>query len=205
MSKTSAQNTSRAKNSAKSSARQRLIETAERLFYAEGIHAVGIDRIIAEAEVAKMTLYNHFASKDDLILAVLEYRDSQINAWFQKTIDRNVRKGMGQLDAFFATLKSWFRSATFRGCAFINASVELADSEHPASKYSREHKVRFGDMIRECVVETGGESAAKFAPSIALLVEGATVAAVMQNSSKPAEIARDAAFQLIGKKSSLAQ
>ena len=63
----------------KTEARQRIVETAERLFYAEGIRAVGIDRIIAEAEVAKMTLYNHFSSKDDLILAVLKYRHD-INA-----------------------------------------------------------------------------------------------------------------------------
>ena len=70
-----------------SDARQRLIETAERLFYAEGIRAVGIDRIIAEAGVAKMTLYNHFASKDDLILAVLQYREEQVNEMFAKSRD----------------------------------------------------------------------------------------------------------------------
>ena len=63
----------------KSDARQRIVETAERLFYAEGVRTVGIDRIIAESEVAKMTLYNHFPSKDDLILAVMQYREEKFD------------------------------------------------------------------------------------------------------------------------------
>ena len=63
------------KTKTKSDARQRILETAERLFYANGVRSVGIDRIIAESDVAKMTLYNHFASKDELILEVLRYRE----------------------------------------------------------------------------------------------------------------------------------
>ena len=89
----------------KSDARQRIVETAKRLFYAEGIRAVGIDRIIAEAGVAKMTLYNHFASKDDLILAVLQYREEEFNEMFAKSIKRHVRRGKDRLEAFFAALK----------------------------------------------------------------------------------------------------
>ena len=92
------------------------METAERLFYAEGVRAVGIDRIIAEAEVAKMTLYNHFASKDDLILAVLQYREAKFDEMFEKSIERHVRRGMDKLEAFFAALKDWFKSPGFRGC-----------------------------------------------------------------------------------------
>ena len=116
----------------KSDARQRIVETAERLFYAEGVRAVGIDRIIAEAEVAKMSLYNHFASKDDLILAVLEYREQKFDALFEKWMQKHVKAGMNRLEAFFAALKDWFASSSFRGCMFINAQVELADADHPA-------------------------------------------------------------------------
>ena len=89
----------------KSDARQRMVETAEQLFYAEGVRAVGIDRIIAEAGVAKMTLYNHFPSKDDLILAVVEFREAKFDAMFEKWMGRHVKAGMGRLDAFFAALK----------------------------------------------------------------------------------------------------
>lgn len=173
------------------------METAERLFYAEGIRAVGIDRIIAEAEVAKMTLYNHFSSKDDLILAVLQYREEQIDEMFAKSIEHHVRKGLNRLEAFFAALKKWFQSAGFRGCAFINASVELADARHPGSQFSTAHKERFHEMIRECIVESAGDKAAAVAPAVSLLVEGAIVSAVMEQSSKPADVAREAALALV--------
>lgn len=182
----------------KPDARQRIVETAERLFYAEGVRAVGIDRIIAEADVAKMTLYSHFPSKDDLILAVLQYRESQVDAMFAITIDSYVRKGKNRLEAFFAALKDWFRSSGFRGCSFINARVELADVDHPASKFAAQHKRRFHEMLKEIVAETAGRKVAEsLTPAIALMVEGAIVAAVMEQSAKPADVARDAAVALI--------
>lgn len=186
----------------KSDARQRLIETAERLFYAEGIHAVGIDRIIAEAGVAKMTLYNHFASKDELILAVLQYREEQFGNSLSKSIDRHVSKGMSRLDAFFAALKDWFKSSGFRGCSFVNASVELANASHPASQFSSAHKVKFREQIQEIIAETIDPKAAEaVTPAIYLLVEGAIVTAVIEQSSKAADVAKDAAIALISAKS----
>lgn len=186
----------------KSDARQRLIETAEQLFYAEGIHVVGIDRIIAEAGVAKMTLYNHFSSKDDLILAVLEYREEKFDALFEKWMKRHVEGGMDPLEAFFAALKDWFDSKGFRGCMFINSCVELADAQHEGSKFSASHKQRFHEMLKQIITQTAGEKAAEaIAPAIALLVEGAIVTAVMEQSSKPADVARDAALVLVSKSS----
>ncbi|MEW4490949.1 TetR/AcrR family transcriptional regulator [Thalassoglobus sp. JC818] len=182
----------------KSDARQRIVETAERLFYAEGVRAVGIDRIIAEASVAKMTLYNHFASKDDLILAVLKYRETQFDATFEKSIERHHRKGMDKLEAFFAALKDWFKSSGFRGCSFINARIELADASHPASEFSAEHKERFHEMLKEIVIETAGtQVAATVTPAICLMVEGAIVTAVMEQSPKSADVAKTAAFALV--------
>ncbi len=189
------------KTETKSKARQRIVETAERLFYAEGIRSVGIDRIIAEAEVAKMTLYNHFASKDDLILAVLHYREEKFGGMFERWMERHVKKGTDRLEAFFAALKNWFESPGFRGCAFINAVVELADAQHAASQFSAEHKERFHKMIREIITETRGTKATSVAPAVSLLVEGAIVTAVMEQSSKPAVVARDAALVLVSKSS----
>lgn len=184
----------------KSDARQRIVETAERLFYAEGVRNVGIDRIIAESEVAKMTLYNHFPSKDDLILAVMQYREEKFDGMFEKWMERHASKGMDRLEAFFSALKDWFQSPGFRGCMFINAHVELADSKHPASKFSATHKERFHEMLRQIVEGAAGSKAANsVAPAIALLVEGAIVTAVMEESSKPAEVAREAALALVAK------
>ncbi len=187
------------KTETKSKARQRIVETAERLFYAEGIRSVGIDRIIAEAEVAKMTLYNHFSSKDDLILAVLQYREEKFGGMFERWMDRHVKKGMDRLEAFFAALRDWFESPGFRGCAFINASVELADTHHAASQFSAEHKERFHEMLKEIITKTGGTKAASAAPAIALMVEGAIVIAVMEQTSDPVDVAKDAAMTLVSK------
>lgn len=186
-------------SSKKSPARQRIIETSERLFYAEGVRSVGIDRIIAEADVAKMTLYNHFGSKDDLILEVLRYREEKFDQMFRKWMARHEKKGMGQLEAFFAALKQWFASPGFRGCAFINATVELADSDHAASQFAAAHKLRFQQWIGEILTDTGGAKTSSLAPAIALLVEGAIVTAVMQRSSDPADVAQAAAMTLLRK------
>lgn len=187
------------KSKAKSSARQRIVETAERLFYGEGVRAVGIDRIIAEAEVAKMTLYNHFASKNDLILAVLQYREETFGAMFERWIERHVKKGMDRFEAFFAALKEWFESPGFRGCAFINASIELADASHPAAQFAAEHKVRFYEMLTEIAADAKGTKAVAVVPAIALMVEGAIVTAVMEQTSASADVAKNAALALVSK------
>ncbi len=184
----------------KSDARQRILETAERLFYAEGVRGVGIDRIIAEAGVAKMSLYNHFASKDDLILEVLRYREEQFDQMFSRSMDRHGKQGMNPLEAFFGALKDWFEGDCFRGCSFINACVELADVDHPASKFSAEHKQRFFAMLKKVVADVAGPKVAeKTSEAVALLVEGAIIMAVIDQSSYPADVAKEAAFTLVAK------
>jgi hypothetical protein len=109
---------------------------------------------------------------------------------------------MSVLEAFFAALKEWFKSKGFRGCSFINASVELADAQHPASRFSAAHKVKFHELLEQIITETaGGKAAESLTPAISLLVEGAIVTAVMEQSPKPADVARDAALALVSKKS----
>ena len=178
-----------------SEARQRILETADRLFYQEGVRAVGIDRIIAEAGVAKMTLYSHFPSKDDLILAVLQHREESVLEFFRSAMERHAKKAKTSLRAFFAALKEWFETPGFRGCAFQNAAVELADPAHPGTEFVRGHKQRFGEFLRGLVEEAIGK-AAKVAPAVALLVEGAIVTAVIQGKPDAADVARDAALKL---------
>jgi AcrR family transcriptional regulator len=184
----------RAKSSA---ARQRILETADRLFYQEGIRAVGIDRVIAEAGVAKMSLYKHFASKDDLILAVLEHREQAVTEFFRSGMERHAGRGKHSLRAFFAVLEEWFESPGFRGCAFINAAVELADPAHAGTEFVRGHKRRFAELLRELVEEAVGKKATKVANAVALLVEGAIVTAVIQGTPTAAGVARDAALKLV--------
>jgi AcrR family transcriptional regulator len=180
-----------------SEARQRILETADRLFYQDGIRAVGIDRIIAEANVAKMSLYKHFSSKDDLILAVLKHREESVMSFFRSAMAQHGKKARSPLRAFFAALKEWFQTPDFRGCAFQNAAIELAAPTHPGTEFVRGHKQRFSGLLRGLVEEAVGKAAAKVAPAVVLLVEGAIVTAVVQGSPDAADVARDAALKLL--------
>jgi AcrR family transcriptional regulator len=179
-----------------SAARQRILETADRLFYQHGIRAVGIDRIIAEADVAKMSLYKHFPSKDDLILAVLEHREEAVREFFRTAIARHRKRSQDALRALFAALKDWFESPGFRGCAFQNAMVELADPHHPGSDFVRAHKQRFQAFLAGLIEESLGKAAAKVAPAMGLLVEGAIITAVIHESSVAVDVARAAAMKM---------
>lgn len=183
------------KRAATSEARERILDTADRLFYEHGVRAVGIDRVIAEAAIAKATLYAHFPSKDDLILAVLQHREKAVLEFFRTAMERHGKKSL--LRAFFAALKEWFESPGFRGCAFQNAAIELADPKHPGAEFVRGHKRRFSELLRGIVEETVGRSAPKLAPAVGLLVEGAIVTAVIQGTPDAADVARDAALTLV--------
>ncbi len=180
-----------------SEARQRLLETADRLFYQHGIRAIGIDRVIAEAGVAKMTLYTHFASKDDLVLAVLHHREAAFLASFQPILERHQHSGGGPVRGLFAAFKEWFAREDFRGCAFINAAVELADPAHPGRSYVREQKRRFGEFIRGYLTASLGAEAASVVPAIALLIEGAIVTALIHGAPEVADVAADAAEKIL--------
>ena len=180
-----------------SGAKQRVLETANRLFYQEGVRGVGIDRIIAEADVAKMTLYSHFPSKDDLIVAVLRYRDERLAEFFSEAMQRHGKRTKDGLRAFFAVFKEFLESPGFRGCAFQNAAVELADPAHPGTQFAREHKRRFAAMLRGLVEQSCGAGAAKLVPAIALLVEGAVVTSLIDGKADAADVARDAALNLV--------
>ncbi|MBX7105706.1 MAG: TetR/AcrR family transcriptional regulator [Gemmataceae bacterium] len=180
-----------------SEARQRILETADRLFYQEGIRAVGIDRIVAEAEVAKMSLYKHFASKDELILAVLKYREEAVLEFFRSAMEQHGKRLKNTLRAFFAALKDWFENPGFRGCAFQNAAVELADPSHAGTQFVLGHKRRFAEFLTGLVAEAVGPGATRLAPVVCLLVEGAIVTAVVQQTPEAADVARDAALKLV--------
>ena len=180
-----------------SDVRQRILETADRLFYQHGLRAVGIDRIIAEADVAKMSLYKHFPSKDELILAVLKYREVQIQEFFGAAMHQHEKRMKSKLRAFFAALKDWSMSPGFRGCAFQNARVELADPNHPGTQFVREHKQRFQTFITGIIEESLGKGSAKAAPAINLLVEGVVVTSVIEGSPHALDVARDAALKMV--------
>ncbi len=113
------------------SRRDHLVDTALELFIRDGFHATGIDKILAESGVAKMTLYKHFKSKDELILSALRRRDEHFRNWFMRAVESRAREPRQRLLAIFDALDEWFSGRDFNGCMFINASAEFARPDDP--------------------------------------------------------------------------
>ena len=119
-----------------SAARNRILRTAHDLFYRDGIRATGIDRVIAEARVTKVTFYRHFRSKDELIREFLEDRHQRWMSWFRDALTRYGARPSALLAAF----QEWVRKPEFRGCAFINAVAEMPNGGSRIAAIARSHK-----------------------------------------------------------------
>ena len=187
----------RTKSSSKPSARDRIMNAAADLFYREGVQNVGIDRVIAESGVAKMSLYNNFKSKDALIAAWLQQRDANWREWFQKTVEKQATDPAQRLIAMFDALEEWFSQSDFRGCAFINSSVELVDPEHPGYQVAIEHQQAMFDYILQLVNAANIANPDTVAEQLLLLVEGSIVVAMMRRNPAAATHAKAAATTLI--------
>ncbi|WP_326541369.1 TetR/AcrR family transcriptional regulator [Pseudorhodoferax sp.] len=159
------------------SARERIMTTAHDLFYRDGIRATGVDKLIAESGVAKLTFYRHFASKDTLVLAFLEYRHARWMAWFVDALGRHGAHAGRGLPALADALAEWFRDPAFRGCAFINSVVEVGASVPGALEIARQHKEEMEQVIAELLPQ--GDGRAERARAIGVAVDGAVVRAQM--------------------------
>ena len=179
-----------------SAKRDQLMATAWKLFYREGYRVVGIDTLLAEAGVAKMTLYHHFPSKEDLIVAVLEQRSGELLAAVDAAIDAAGRSPTRRLLAIFDGLKEWFRSDDFKGCAFIRALSEYPDPDHPIHQAAWKHKRGMNQRVRAIATDVGVKNPGALADSISLLIDGAIVAAHATRSDAPADLARSTAQAL---------
>lgn len=177
--------------------RERLLAVAGDLFNREGVRAVGIDRILDEAGAAKASLYKHFPSKDDLIVAWLEQRNDEIMRRTIDEVERRARTPHERLLALFDVLEDWFNSKDFRGCNFINSTAELAAPHHPARRIALAHKRRVRDYLRHLVSDIAPEAADSLAAQLFLLIEGATVTALMEGDARSAKEARRAAEVLM--------
>jgi len=176
---------------------ERILNTASSLFYREGIRNVGIDRIIAESGVAKMSLYNHFKSKDALIEAWLRQQDEQWCEWLKTTVEQRASNPSQQLLAIFDALREWFEGPDFRGCAFINASVELANADHPGHRVALEHQQSIYRYIKSLAQSAEVSLPEQLARQLLLLLQGAIVVAMMEGSWSTASQAKKVAAILI--------
>ncbi|MFF4754128.1 TetR/AcrR family transcriptional regulator [Streptomyces sp. NPDC002514] len=155
-----------------SEARARLLSTASRLFYAEGLHSVGIDRIIATAGVTRATLYRHFPSKDDLVVAYLTQGDEAIRSRVRAARTEGASTD-DVIRAVAAAIADDIQSPGFRGCAFLNAAAEYPDPAHPVHQAVIRHRAWFLAAIVELFSETGKPDPEPAARHFVMLRDGA--------------------------------
>ncbi len=177
------------------SARQRLVEVASRLFYAEGIHAAGVDRVIVEARVAKATLYAHFASKEELVAAYLERQ----SAWWVAAVEERADSPGGLLAralAPFDVLAERAARPGYRGCPFINAAAEFPEPGPVADQISR-HRRRVRDTFADLLDRTDEDPG--LLDVIVALYDGAMTGAYLDRDPAVVNHARRGAEELLGR------
>ncbi|MDQ8182122.1 TetR/AcrR family transcriptional regulator [Pelagicoccus sp. SDUM812005] len=185
-----------AARSRKSPKRDLLLETAFRLFYLSGYHAVGIDTILAEAGVAKMTLYNHFKSKDELIVAALQRRADEILSAREATLSAASDDPLDQLSALFDAYEGWFKTPDFNGCAFIRAIAEYPDQASPVNQAVRQQKQILIDQLESLARKLPTDDPKSLATQIYLLAEGAIIRAHTFRDPAAAQLAKEGALAL---------
>ena len=179
-----------ARASAKVAMEQRILETADRLFYQQGIRVVGVDTVAAEIGISKRTLYNYFPSKDDLIVAYLSRRLRPIEV---SDDDPPAEQILGDFDR----LEKAMRSDGYRGCPFVNAVAELADPTHAAHRIAVAHKEKRRTLFRTLLKKLHAPDPDKLATQLMILGEGAVAQALVHGDPKMASVAREAARVLL--------
>jgi AcrR family transcriptional regulator len=157
--------------------RERIIDTSYELFSRRGVRAVGIDELIEHAGVAKATLYRHFPSKDDLVVAFLERREQRwTHGWVEQEALRRASNPEDRLLAIFDAFDEWFQREDFEACSFINVLLEMGPG-HPAGTACVQHLENIRSLVRQLAEEAGLRDTGSFAHSWHILMKGSIIAA----------------------------
>lgn len=178
-----------ARATAKAVMHERILDTADRLFYRQGIRVIGVDTVAAEIGISKRTLYNYFPSKDDLIVAYLSRR--------LRPIEPSDAPPAEQILEDFDRLERAMRKDGYRGCPFMNAVAELADPAHAAHKIAVAHKEKRRTLFRKLLRQLNVADPEALATQLMILGEGAVAQALVHGDPKMARAAREAARVLL--------
>ena len=178
-----------------SKVRQRILDVATDLFYRQGIQAVGVDAIIDTADVARMSFYRHFRSKEGLALAVLERRDERLCAWFEQEVERLAPDARMRPLAVFDALAMRFARPGYRGCAFLNTIAETPSPSNSLHRAAAAHKSRFEAYFVRLLRAAGMDESAS--ADLMLLFDGAVVTAVREGNPSAAKRAKRMAERLL--------
>jgi AcrR family transcriptional regulator len=173
----------------KTAMKERILETADRLFYLEGIRAIGVDTIAARIGISKRTLYNHFPSKDALITAYLERRFVSARPSSKSPVE--------QILATFDALERRFAAKDFRGCPFVNAVAELGTKDRAVKKIAIAFKESRRQWFRARLEEAGVAEADALATQLQLLVDGSIALDLVRDDPGMARAAKEAARALL--------
>lgn len=158
-----------------SAARDRILETADNLFYAHGLQAVGVDRIITEAGVTRVTFYRHFGSKDELVSAYLSQRGGRLRTRVAEAREVYALDPRGLLTFLAVTLMRDSESATYRGCEFVNAAAEITSDHHPVQRQGIDQRKWLVDVAAEALGALGHPEPHRLARKLMMLRTGASM------------------------------
>jgi AcrR family transcriptional regulator len=175
--------------------RDRLLETARRLFYTEGIHTVPVDRLVTEAGVTRATFYRHFPAKEDLVEAYLRATDADLRAAVAVALDKGSPQDSAA--ALLELIGQTACSAGFRGCHFINASAEYPDSEDPIRVAVADHRAWFQDTVTRLAERAGHPDPGHAGRVLVLLHDGALSAAELDDPQQVRETVIRAGRELL--------
>ncbi|MGF1472753.1 MAG: TetR/AcrR family transcriptional regulator [Rubrobacteraceae bacterium] len=175
----------------KGKTRRRLLDAARELFYGGGICATGVSAVAERAGVTKMTLYAHFPSKEDLVVAYLEDNDRRWREFLEERLS-GYEDPRGKLLAVCDAYREYFTAREMRGCAFVNCAAEYPDPDHPARQVIRTHKAGVRERIRGLAAGAGAEDPTTLAGRLLVVLEGAYVTGALEGD--PAVLDRSRAF-----------
>lgn len=155
--------------------RERILETASALFYNQGVRAVGVDLVVAQAGIAKTSLYRHFRTKDDLIAAFLQREDEHFWQCWDRVAQSHADDPVAELEAHCDWIGERVERLNYRGCPQINVAAEFPDQEHPARKVALTHKQQLRSRLKNIALRLGAKRPDELAGQLTLLVNGAFV------------------------------
>ncbi|KMU97771.1 MULTISPECIES: TetR/AcrR family transcriptional regulator [Pseudomonas] len=176
--------------------REKILATAEKLIYENGIHATGMDLLVKTSGVARKSIYRYFANKDDVAAAALNARDIRWMTWFRSECEK-AQTPEARILGIFDALKSWFESDGFRGCAFINTAGEVGNADDPVRQIAKLHKQKLLDYTLELTSELGVNDPTGLAKQLLLIIEGTITVAHVMGDHTALDSAREIAKVLL--------
>jgi AcrR family transcriptional regulator len=174
-----------------SAVRQRILATASKLFYEQGVHAVGVDLVVVQSGIAKTSLYRHFGSKDALVAAFLAQEDADFWRQWDAIAERHQRDPEAELEAYLDWMEVRLRRTAYRGCPQLNVAAELPDPKHPARRVAEAHKDKMRRQFSELAKRLHLRDPEKVGAQFAMAFDGAFISAPLSDGKRLAATLRD--------------